>query len=127
MVWQDLGLIFTTEIGTPLPGNTTHTHFHRHLAEAGLPHIRIHDLRHTFATLLFGLGVHSGYVQHALGHSSASFTQDIYSHYLPEMGVAVSDAMDSILEAGKGRSAVNRAVQEPVNLRSAAKSQGKHT
>jgi integrase len=50
------------------------------LQQAGLPHIRLHDSRHTFATLLLEQGISPKTVQTMLGHSSAKITLDIYSH-----------------------------------------------
>ena len=55
------------------------------LKRAGLPDIRFHDLRHSSATLLLGLGVHPKVVQEILGHSQISMTLDIYSDALPGM------------------------------------------
>ena len=55
------------------------------LKQAGLPGVRFHDLRHSSATLLLGLGVHPKVVQEILGHSQISMTLDIYSHVLPSM------------------------------------------
>ena len=50
------------------------------LAKAGLPRIRIHDLRHTAATQLLERGVHPKVVQEMLGHSTITLTLDTYSH-----------------------------------------------
>jgi integrase len=56
-LWQDLGLVFTSTIGTPVDvGNLTYRSFRPLLERAGLPRIRFHDLRHTFATLLLSKG-----------------------------------------------------------------------
>ena len=61
------------------------------LAEVGLPQMRLHDLRHSAATLLLSMGVHPKVVQELLGHSHISMTMDTYSHVLPGMQ---QDAMD---------------------------------
>ena len=55
------------------------------LERAGLHRVRFHDLRHSAATLLLSLGVHSKVVQELLGHSQISVTLDTYSHILPDM------------------------------------------
>jgi hypothetical protein len=61
--------------------------FKRLLQRAKLPEkTRLHDLRHTCATLLFSEGVHPKFVQELLGHATISITLDIYSHVLPGMG-----------------------------------------
>jgi integrase len=49
-------------------------------ARAGLPVIRLHDLRHTWATLALSVGEHPKVVQERLGHANVSITLDIYSH-----------------------------------------------
>jgi len=56
------------------------------LKRAGLPHIRFHDHRHTYATLLLSKNVHPKFVQELLGHATITITLDTYSHVLPGMG-----------------------------------------
>ena len=48
-----------------------------------VPRIRVHDLRHTYATLALAAGVHPKIVSERLGHSSVAFTLDVYSHVIP--------------------------------------------
>ncbi len=68
------------------------------LERAGLPRsVRLHDLRHTCATLLLKQGVHVKYVQELLGHADISLTLNVYSHVLPDMGDAAAGAMDDAL------------------------------
>lgn len=55
------------------------------LREAGLPNIRLHDLRHTAATLALTAGVSPKIVSEQLGHTSAAFTLHVYSHILPHI------------------------------------------
>ena len=94
-MWQDHGLVFTTELGTPLNRhNLIQRSFKPLLNEAKLPDIRFHDLRHTCATLLLTAGVHPKIVQELLGHSTIAITLDTYSHVLPGMGDAAAGAMD---------------------------------
>jgi integrase len=50
-----------------------------------LPPIRLHDLRHTHATLALQAGVHPKIVSERLGHSTIAFTLDVYSHAIPHM------------------------------------------
>jgi integrase len=59
--------------------------------------MRIHDLRHTCATLLLAQGVHAKVVQEILGHSQISLTMDTYSAVLPSVGRAAADQMDALL------------------------------
>lgn len=93
-LYKDRGLIFATNVGTPLnPENVVKRSFKPLLKRAGLPEIRFHDLRHTCATLLMGRGVHPKLVQELLGHATIAMTLDTYSHYLPSMGDQASGAM----------------------------------
>jgi integrase len=93
-LYEDHGLIFASEKGTPLnPENLVKRSFKPLLQRAGLPEIRFHDLRHTCATLLLGRSVHPKIVQELLGHATIAMTLDTYSHYLPSMGDQASGAM----------------------------------
>jgi integrase len=77
--------------------NLTARSFKPILRRAGLPNIRLHDLRHTCATLLLSKGVHPKLVQDLLGHATISITLDTYSHVLPGMGDQTATAMESAL------------------------------
>ena len=91
---KDQGLIFASEVGTPVnPENLVKRSFKPLLKEASLPEIRFHDLRHTCATLLLGRSVHPKLVQELLGHATIAMTLDTYSHYLPSMGDQAAGAM----------------------------------
>jgi integrase len=78
-------LLFSEPDGGPLDGNAVTRRFIKLAAKAGLPRIRLHDLRHTHATLALGLGIHPKIVSERLGHSTIAFTLDIYSHATPHM------------------------------------------
>lgn len=97
--WHDLGLIFTSSLGTPLHrSNLLQRYFYPMLEKAGVPRIRFHDLRHTAATLLLEQGIHPKIVQERLGHSQISMTLDTYSHVLPTMQQEVAEKLDAILD-----------------------------
>jgi integrase len=61
--------------------------------------LRIHDLRHSCATLLLAQGVHSKVVQEILGHSQISLTMDTYSTVLPPVSREAAEQMDAVLRA----------------------------
>ncbi len=83
--WTDSGRIFTREDGTELhPANVT-SRFGDLAADAGLPPIRLHDLRHGAATLALTAGVDVKVVQEMLGHSSSVLTRDTYTSVVPEL------------------------------------------
>jgi integrase len=96
--WQDYGLVFASGKGTPLDAqNIVNRHFKPLLKRAGLPSIRWHDLRHTYATLLLARGTHPTYVQKSLGHASVQLTLDRYSHWMPSMGRNTAEGIDEAL------------------------------
>lgn len=78
--WSDTGYVFTSEDGSPLHPERIGVMFGRVVDSAGLPRIRLHDLRHTSASLMLSAGVHPKVVSERLGHSSVSITLDLYSH-----------------------------------------------
>ncbi len=77
--WADTGLIFSRENGVAVhPGSFTQL-FNKHLGRAGLPRIRLHDVRHTWATLALEAGVPAKVVSDRLGHASVGFTMDVHT------------------------------------------------
>ncbi len=72
--------VFTSSAGTPLDQRNALRHFKAALRRAGLPDRRLHDLRHSCATLLLAQGAHPKVVADLLGHSSTRVTMDVYSH-----------------------------------------------
>jgi integrase len=75
-------LVFAEPNGDPLHPEATSKRFDRRAKRYGLPHIGVHGLRHTWATLALQSGVHPRVVQERLGHSSIAVTLGIYSHVL---------------------------------------------
>jgi integrase len=100
-VWHnEHDAVFTNLTGGPLDG----THVLRHcfrplLKRARLPEIRFHDLRHTAATLLLGLGTNPKIVSEMLGHSAITITLDLYSHVTPTMQRDAVSSLDGILSS----------------------------
>jgi hypothetical protein len=79
------------------------------LRRAGLRHIRFHDLRHTYTSLLIAQGAHPKYIQAQLGHASIQTTLDRYGHLMPEIHQAEARKLD-LLVFGDGPRARDRAV-----------------
>ena len=96
--YQDHGLVFCKEDGTFLRPEEFTKRFQRHLTKAGLPRVRLHDLRHTHASLLLARGVHPKVVQERLGHSSITMTLDLYSHLTPGLQVAAAETLNGLLK-----------------------------
>lgn len=75
--------------------------YHRHkqiLNDMGLPSIRFHDLRHTFATHALKSGVDAKTLSGILGHTNASFTLDTYTHVTNEMQYRASEIVSGFME-----------------------------
>ena len=87
-------------MGLPLldATNISKKHFKRLLKSAGLPAIRLYDLRHTAATLRLVNGEYPKVVQEMLGHASITLTMDTYSHVLPGMQEESAARLDALLE-----------------------------
>jgi integrase len=79
------GLVFANHQGGFLDPNSVSKRFARLVAVSGLPRIRLHDLRHTHATIALRAGVHPKIVSERLGHSTVALTLDVYSHAVPHM------------------------------------------
>jgi integrase len=87
--------VFTNRDGEALDGdNLRRRVFQPALAKAGLRDIRIHDLRHTFASLLIQQRESLAYVREQLGHSSIQVTVDVYGHLVPGSNRAAVDRLD---------------------------------
>lgn len=87
--------VFITETGTPTDaGNWKKKVFDKALEKAGLRKIRVHDLRHTTASLLIQAGESLVYVKDQLGHSSIKLTVDVYSHLMPGGNKSAVDRLD---------------------------------
>ena len=81
---------------------------HRIQDRAGLPRIRFHDLRHTFATLTLEAGVDVKTVSQMLGHTDAGFTMNTYMHVTDDMQKNAADKMKAIIEnADKNDNVIN--------------------
>jgi integrase len=71
--------------------------FDRHVTAAGLPRIRLHDLRHSWASLALGAGVHPKIVSERLGHASISVMLDTYSHVTVGLQQDAADTVAALL------------------------------
>ncbi len=83
--WNDTGHIFATADGSLVHPDGFSKAFNAHVRAVGLPRIRCHDLRHTYATLALQADVHPKVVSERLGHASVIITLDTYSHAIPAM------------------------------------------
>ncbi len=86
-------MVFRDELGRPVHPDWFSREFNLLAQEAGVPRIRLHDLRHTHATLALKTGVHPKVVSERLGHATVGVTLDLYSHVTP--GIA-RDAAEAV-------------------------------
>ena len=95
--WVDLDLVFAQENGRPLDPRSDHRAWRSLLAEAKVPPARLHDARHTAASLLLQQGVPARVVMEVLGHSQISLTLGTYSHVVPELAQDAARRMGEAL------------------------------
>jgi integrase len=80
---NELGLVFGNEAGQPMNySNMMNRHFFPALKDAGLPRVRFHDLRHSYASIMIEQGENIKYIQSQLGHSSPTVTLNVYAHLM---------------------------------------------
>jgi hypothetical protein len=84
--YRDGGYVFCREDGTPYHPEYVTRHFAKLVYRAGLPPIRLHDLRHGEASLMLAAGVDMAVVSKRLGHSTITITTDTYAHLLEGVG-----------------------------------------
>jgi integrase len=94
--WLMPELVFSNQWDGPLDGGWMTTRYKGILADAGLPVIRFHDLRHTAATLLLEQGTYPKVVSDMLGHATISLTLDTYSHVIPTLHEEAARTMDRL-------------------------------
>jgi integrase len=85
--------------GEPWIPNTFGSTFRRVLKDAGIPHIRLHELRHTFASMALEAGVDLKTVSNALGHSTISTTADIYAHVTDSLMRDAAERIDNAMQS----------------------------
>ncbi|MBT4001937.1 MAG: tyrosine-type recombinase/integrase, partial [Chloroflexi bacterium] len=90
--------IFTSSVGTGIEPRRMYLMFKKYSKNVNLPSIRLHDLRHTAATLMLQENVHPKIVQERLGHSDITLTLNTYSHVTPVMQNDVAEKLDNLLK-----------------------------
>jgi integrase len=99
-------LVFSTVDGKPLRPNTITRAWTVLAARAGLKVIRLHDARHTHASIMLKQGIHPKIVQERLGHSSIAITLDTYSHVSPGLQEAAAKRFDEAFTTKYNESAI---------------------
>lgn len=101
--WEDTGLVFTNELGGHLMPHTICHNFKRIVTDMGLPTVRFHDLRHSYAVAAIKTGDDIKTVQGNLGHATASFTLDVYGHVTDQMRRESAQRMEQYIEGVVGQ------------------------
>ena len=96
--WRDDDLVFCLPDGRPYHPERVSREFDRRVARHGLKRIRLHDVRHTWATLALAAGADIKVVSERLGHASTAFTRDIYMHVTPTMQKTAAEQVASLIE-----------------------------
>jgi integrase len=109
--------IFRTHRDQPINSDYLAREFKRLLREAGLPQMRLYDLRHTAATLALAAGVSAKVVSEQLGHASSAFTLDVYAHVLPHMQAEAADRVEALLGMAEERENLARRRKPPQSVR----------
>lgn len=91
-VYEERGNLFVDALGAPMHPATVSWYWEEAVREAPVPVIRLHDARHTSATLDLAAGTHPKVVQEKLGHANISLTLDLYSHVMPGMQASAAEA-----------------------------------
>ena len=91
------GLVFCQASSQPIDPRNSTRYFERLLTQAGLPNIRFHDGRHTFATLMLELGESAKTVQTMLGHTKIAMTLDLYSHVSLDRERKAAERLNAVL------------------------------
>lgn len=98
-LWQDHDLVFAQPDGQPYDGKQDWYRWKALLGQAGVRDARVHDARHTAATLLLAQHVPPRVVMEVLGHSTIAVTLNIYGHVMPEVVTAATSAVADVLWA----------------------------
>lgn len=96
--YQDLDFVCENPDGSPLSPHTWQHAFKRALEKASLPDLRLHDLRHTNASLMLKNGVNMKVVSERLRHSKIGITMDIYTHIDTEQQKDAAQKIDDVID-----------------------------
>jgi integrase len=94
------GHVFTRENGSAIDPRLLTRTFARHVTASGVPKIRLHDVRHSYATAALRAGISAKVVSERLGHASIAITLDTYSHVLPQADEEAAATVERLIVRG---------------------------
>jgi integrase len=111
--YQDSGLVFTMPDGSPIHPQRISAWFVQHTRAAGLPRIRLHDVRHSYATAALAAGVSPKVISQRLGHATIAITMDTYSHVIPGLDEQAAETVARLILGG-GEPAADLSANKPL-------------
>lgn len=96
-IWEDHDLVFPSATGGPIHPDNLDRDFNRLIKQAGVKRIRIHDLRHSYATLAIALGNPLKVVSESMGHADVSTTLRTYAHVVPAQRTDLANSVGAAL------------------------------
>jgi len=111
--YQDSGLVFTMPDGSPIHPQRISAWFVQHTRAAGLPRIRLHDVRHSYATAALAAGIPPKVISERLGHATIAITMDTYSHVLPGLDEHAAGTVARLI-LGDGEPATDPSANKPL-------------
>jgi integrase len=109
---KDSDLVFSDIEGKPMRPNTITRAWTELAARAGVKVIRLHDARHTHASLMLKQGIHPKIVQERLGHASITMTLDTYSHVAPGLQEAAAARFDELIAPKGTKEAIDESISK---------------
>jgi integrase len=111
--YRDSGLVFTMPDGSPIHPQRISAWFLQHTRAAGLPRIRLHDVRHSYATAALAAGVPPKVISQRLGHAMIAITMDTYSHVIPGLDEQAAETVARLI-LGDGEAIADLSANKPL-------------
>jgi integrase len=111
--YRDSGLVFTMPDGSPIHPQRISAWFLQHTHAAGLPRIRLHDVRHSYATAALAAGVPPKVISQRLGHATIAITMDTYSHVIPGLDEQAAETVARLI-LGDGEAVADLSANKPL-------------
>jgi integrase len=99
--------------GAPIHSQRISAWFVQHTRAAGLPRIRLHDVRHSYATAALAAGVPPKVISERLGHATIAITMDTYSHVIPGLDEQAANAVTRLI-LGDGEATAEVSANKPL-------------